>query len=176
LATLSPKDEIEKTPKPEKMSDAELARYCIREGRYLMRRIEHYRLYLLVLRERFRSLDGSKTILGCRTWNEFCTERLEYTKRAMNYMLAGGNKDAKKKKQLAAENDDHPVMTPWSTGRRVIEMQRHMETVAEILTRASDMLDLPVTDELRSELKTLIQSAIQTMTEALAKFGAIQES
>lgn len=60
---------------------------------------ERLKPYFFELRERFHKKDTTAEIHGCRTWDEFCTKVLKRTRRAVNYLLSGGNPASKRNSQ-----------------------------------------------------------------------------
>jgi hypothetical protein len=57
---------------------------------------ERLKPYFFELRERFHKKPPTAEIHGCRSWDEFCTKVLQRTRRAVNYLLAGGNPASKR--------------------------------------------------------------------------------
>ena len=57
---------------------------------------ERLKPYFFELRERFHKKSAASEIHGCRSWDEFCTTILKRTRRAVNYLLAGGNPASKR--------------------------------------------------------------------------------
>lgn len=47
-------------------------------------------------REDFRKLKGNQTIAGCKTWKQFCLEKLHRTDSAVRKLLAAGRKEKQK--------------------------------------------------------------------------------
>jgi hypothetical protein len=52
--------------------------------------------YIKQLRCDFRALKSGATIMGCKTWTEFCVKVLKRTDRAIRYVIAGGNPRSKR--------------------------------------------------------------------------------
>ncbi len=52
--------------------------------------------YVRQLRSDFKALKLRETIMGCRTWTEFCKTVLRRTTRAVRYTMAGGNPRSKR--------------------------------------------------------------------------------
>ncbi len=57
---------------------------------------ERLKPYFFELRERFHRKSVEAEIHGCRTWDEFCKKVLKRTRRAVNYLLSGGNPASKR--------------------------------------------------------------------------------
>jgi len=53
--------------------------------------------YVRQLRADFKALKPSETIMGCKTWTDFCKTVLRRTTRAVRYTMAGGNPRSKRK-------------------------------------------------------------------------------
>jgi hypothetical protein len=56
--------------------------------RIVLLKLRELKSELVELREGFRTLKGKQTISGCKTWAEFCANKLHRTKRAVNMLLA----------------------------------------------------------------------------------------
>lgn len=73
---------------------------------------EKLKPYFFELRERFHKKPLTAEIQGCRTWDEFCTKVLKHTRRAVNYLLAGGNPASKRKSQSSGTGRQSTEGTP----------------------------------------------------------------
>lgn len=62
--------------------------------------------YIRQLRADFRALKRCETIMGCKTWTEFCEKVLKRTDRAVRYTIAGGNPRWKRKPTTDAPRAD----------------------------------------------------------------------
>jgi hypothetical protein len=63
--------------------------------------------YVRKLRCDFRALKPTQTIMGCRTWTEFCKKVLRRTTRAVRYTMVGGNPRSKRKPANEESNWQH---------------------------------------------------------------------
>src|SRR5580704_13857554 len=84
---------------PNEMANWELERFVTSRVKRVIKQLKELKPYLDELRNRFHTLPAGSTIAGYATWNEYCTQELGRTKRAVNYMLAGGNPDNQKRKK-----------------------------------------------------------------------------
>src|ERR1700674_2699693 len=85
--------------KPGELGDEQLAQ-VVSDGLVNLTVVsERLNPYFFELRDRFHKKSVETDIHGCRTWNEFCTKVLKRTRRAVNYLLAGGNPAAKRNSQ-----------------------------------------------------------------------------
>jgi hypothetical protein len=159
--------------KPRDMTNEELIKFTGAGAVVIIQRIKSLRPYFDELRNRFSGLRRGEKICGFRNWDEYCRKHLGKSKRALNYMLAGGNTNRKTppNKQLADTNGDE---TPRAS--RPSRAWQDVETVLQLLAEASRILSLPITEAMTQELKIIIQSAIQTATEAMSKLGVEQDT
>ena len=101
--------------------------------------------YIRQLRCDFRALKSGETIMGCKTWTEFCTKVLKRTDRAIRYIVAGGN-PRWKRKPAEPKNDfnwkDHwrgmpefvqPDLTPFKTIHVHFENQKDVDKFAKLV-------------------------------------------
>ncbi len=85
-------------------------------------------------------------------------------------MLAGGNTNRVPPRQLTdGSNGQRTAVRPSRAWQDV-------ETVLQLLAEASRILAMPITEAMTQELKLIIQSAIQTATEAMSKLGVEQDT
>jgi hypothetical protein len=106
--------------------------------------------YVKQLRCDFRALKSGETIMGCKTWTEFCTKVLNRTTRAVQYVIAGGNPRSKRKppKDEPSKHDsnwkDHwqgmpefesNDLTPFKTIHVHFERQEHVDKFAELVSQ-----------------------------------------
>jgi hypothetical protein len=99
--------------------------------------------YVKQLRCDFRALKSGATIMGCRTWTEFCTKVLKRTTRAVRYIVAGGNPRWKRKPSKDDFNwKDHwrgmpefiqDDLTPFKTIHVHFDNQEHVDRFAELV-------------------------------------------
>jgi len=83
-----------------KLSDNDLARQVATKARVVIKGLSviapkmiELRELIDELRERFRAKPRDEKIWGCRTWTEFCENKLGRRVRTIRYLLAGGNND-----------------------------------------------------------------------------------
>jgi hypothetical protein len=79
--------------KPKDMTNEELVKFTAAGAVVIVQRLKSLEPYLRELRRRFHKLKPGEKICGFRNWGEYCTKHLHKTKRALNYMLSGGNKN-----------------------------------------------------------------------------------
>lgn len=132
-------------------------------------RLKTLRPWIKSMHEHYQK--SEEPIGDCANWTEFRRKYLgAWKKRAINYMLAGGNQDAKKKKEHDATEDLGDTISPR---QKIVSAWQGVETVMEILERSNRILAMPITAELAVELKELIASAIQSLTEAMDRMRLI---
>jgi len=73
------------------LSDDALASEFVRQYGDIGKRIVNLRPLHVELRRRFFVLRPGKSILGCKTWTQFCEKRLHYTDRHVRRLIAGDN-------------------------------------------------------------------------------------
>lgn len=101
--------------KPREMSDGELDKFTSQSVILIVQRIKTLRPYLMEVRRRFHRLARGEKFCGFPTWDAYCQQRFGRTKRALNYMLAGGNKNRPQvpevlpKQNLLAGDEDAPA-------------------------------------------------------------------
>jgi hypothetical protein len=163
--------------KPRDMTDAELIKFTSAGAVVIIQRMKSLHPYLLELRKRFHKLERGEKLCGFRNWAEYCTKHLGKTKRALNYMLAGGNKnrvDVLPKQNLLGDGEDLPEAKRWTAAGRTKEAWKDVEAGLQLLAEAHRLLGLPITEAMADELKILVSSAIQTLNEAITKLSAIE--
>jgi hypothetical protein len=108
--------------------------------------------YIKQLRCDFRALKSGATIMGCKTWTEFCAKVLKRTDRAIRYVIAGGNPRSKRtvetklgpKEEPESKDDwkDHwqsmpefiqDDLTPFKTIHVHFENQKHVDRFAKLV-------------------------------------------
>jgi hypothetical protein len=101
--------------------------------------------YIKQLRCDFRALKSGATIMGCKTWTEFCAKVLKRTTRAMAYVMVGGNPRSKRKPAEPKDDfhwEDHyqgmpefiqEDQTPFKTIRIHFETQEDVDKFAELV-------------------------------------------
>jgi hypothetical protein len=160
--------------KPRDMTNEELIKFTGAGAVVIIQRIKSLRPYFDELRNRFSGLRRGEKICGFRNWDEYCRKHLGKSKRALNYMLAGGNTKRTASpgnhKQLVEDNGEQP------RALRPSRAWQDVETVLQLLAEASRILAMPITEAMTQELKNIIQSAIQTATEAMSKLGVEQDT
>jgi hypothetical protein len=158
--------------KPRDMSNEELVKFTGAGAVVIIQRIKSLRPYFDELRNRFHGLRRGEKICGFRNWNEYFRKHLGKSKRALNYMLAGGNtnRTIPPNKQLA-DGQSEP-----RRAARPSRAWQDVETVLQLLAEANRILAMPISEAMTQELKIIIQSAIQTATEAMFKLGVEQDT
>lgn len=78
---------------------------------------EKLKPYFFELRERFHK-NTTAEIHGCRTWDEFCTKVLNRTRRAVNYLLSGGNPASKRNTQNSGAGQQDKGETPTTENEK----------------------------------------------------------
>lgn len=79
-------------PMPPEELAAFVSGYFVKLGPQIAPQVRQLGLY-------FKQLKPGLTISGCKTWDEFCRKVLHRTRRAINYFLAGGNPNNKKRQR-----------------------------------------------------------------------------
>jgi hypothetical protein len=167
-------DRIEKRPRD--MTDAELVKFTAAGAVVVVQRIKALRPYFQELNKRFKKLKRGETLCGFPNWDTYCTKHLGKTRRALNYMLIGGNTNRStpsgNHKQLSDGNEDEGFH-PTAKQSRAWE---DVEIVLQLLAEASHILAKPISEGMAQELKKIIESAIQTATEAMSKLGVERDT
>jgi hypothetical protein len=160
--------------KPRDMTNEELVKFTGAGAIVIIQRIKSLRPYFDELRNRFSGLRRGEKICGFPNWDTYCRKHLGKTKRALNYMLAGGNMKrtppSGNHKQLTEDNSEPP------RALRPSRAWQDVETVLQLLAEASGILAKPITEGMARELKIIIESAIQTLTEAMSKLGVERDT
>jgi hypothetical protein len=155
--------------KPHDMTNEELVRFTGMGTVVIIQRLKTLQPYLMELRSRFQNLKREEKICGFSSWNEYCTKHLGRTKRALNYMLTGGNKSRPLLPPTKPSGDaEQDFLDP---APKPIPIWQDIETGLQLLAEASRLLGLPTTDTLKNELKRIIRAAIEVLTEAITKSG-----
>jgi hypothetical protein len=98
---------------PERLHDEALAKEFLQQYGVIGRGIEELRPLYAELRRRFfkrTQLNSAGTIMGCKTWTEFCQTHLKYSDRHVRRLIEGDN-PATKKQGLKAETVALPKPT-----------------------------------------------------------------
>jgi hypothetical protein len=95
------------------------------------------------LRNDFRAVKSGETIMGCKTWTEFCTKVLNRTTRAVRYIAAGGNPRCKRKPSKGDSSwENHwggmpdfgqGDLTPFKTIHVHFDNQEHVDKFAALV-------------------------------------------
>jgi hypothetical protein len=91
---------------PDELGDEQLAQVVSNGLVNLAVVSERLKPYFFELRDRFHKKSVEVEIHGCRTWDEFCTKVLKRTRRAVNYLLSGGNPASKRNSQSTGPQDN----------------------------------------------------------------------
>jgi hypothetical protein len=160
--------------KPRDMTDEELVKFTGAGAVVIIQRLKSLRPYFMELRKRFHNLERGEMVCGFRNWGEYCTKHLGKTKRTLNYMLAGGNKN--RAEVLRPQHQLPDGIDVPDSHRRSAPAWKDVEAVLEILADADRILARPLTEALTLELKEVVRSAIQVLTEAMMKLGVERDT
>jgi hypothetical protein len=114
MSTSKPRLQIQLRPaktrcvSPAKMKDDELAAYVETLTGRFTRLSEELKPYFSELRHRFHTKPKNAKIGGCASWDEFCSKKLDRTRRALNYFLGPKREQSSHQDTSPAE----PVGTP----------------------------------------------------------------
>jgi hypothetical protein len=165
--------------KPNQMTDKELIDFTEAGAVVIISRMKTLAPYLMEVRRRFNRLERGETLCGYSNWGEFCTEHLKKTKRALNYMLAGGNKarpqltEGEKQELLAkVEEKKKSDYRDWTTR---IELGKELENIVGTLREANKLLEQPTTATQKKEIQKIITSAVELLTKTMTRFGIFPE-
>ena len=95
----------------EKMQNDELAEYVAGVSQSLFLGLVNFKPYIEELWRRFEKIRtdrSDETIAGCHTKDEFCEKILKRTRRAVNYMLTGGNPVSKRRETVSRPDLQNP--------------------------------------------------------------------
>jgi hypothetical protein len=92
--------------KPTEMSDKALIEFINSGSIKIAVLCETFRPYYLELRDRFAKKPKGETIEGFSSWNDYCEQTLDRTRRAVNYFLSGGNAEYVAKRREANKPND----------------------------------------------------------------------